>query len=65
MVLISGELRVAYEGQEPVVLTPGTYAYGPPGRSHGGDCASATPCILFIAFEAPVDAVAGESEHPR
>lgn len=59
MVLIAGELRVAFEGQEPTVLKPGTYAYGPPGRPHGGACVSATPCILFIAFEAPVDAVPG------
>jgi quercetin dioxygenase-like cupin family protein len=65
MVLISGQLRVAYEGNEPAVLTPGTYAYGPPGRPHGGACVCATPCILFIAFEAPVDAVAGEDGHPR
>ena len=59
MVLVAGELRVEFEGQEPTVLTPGTYAYGPPARPHGGACISATPCILFIAFEAPVDAVAG------
>lgn len=60
MVLIAGEMRVTFEGQEPAVLKPGTYAYGPPGRSHGGACVSATPCILFIAFEAPVDAVPGK-----
>jgi quercetin dioxygenase-like cupin family protein len=60
MVLITGELRVTFEGQEPAVLKPGTYAYGPPGRPHGGACVSATPCILFIAFEAPVDAVPGK-----
>jgi len=57
MVLIAGELRVQFEGQQPSMLTPGTYAYGPPGRPHGGACVSATPCVLFIAFEAPVDAV--------
>jgi len=60
MVLIAGELRVSFDGQEPAVLKPGTYAYGPPGRAHGGACVSATPCILFIAFEAPVDAVPGK-----
>jgi quercetin dioxygenase-like cupin family protein len=63
MVLVSGELRVTYEGQEPVVLMPGAYAYGPPRRPHGGDCLSATPCTLFIAFEEPVDAVAGKDGH--
>ena len=63
MVLVSGELRVIYQGQEPVVLTSGAYAYGPPGRPHGGDCVSATACTLFIAFEEPVDAVAAKDGH--
>lgn len=57
MVLIAGELHVTYEGQETKVLKPGTYAYGPAKRSHQGSCASATPCVLFIAFESPLDAV--------
>jgi hypothetical protein len=29
MVLISGELEVVYDGQQPATLTPGMYAYGP------------------------------------
>jgi mannose-6-phosphate isomerase-like protein (cupin superfamily) len=58
MVLVSGELHVAYAGQPTVVLRPGAYAYGPPGRPHDGRCASAEPCVLFIAFEEPVDATA-------
>jgi hypothetical protein len=58
MVLIAGELHVTFAGQRPVVLKPGTYAYGPAKRAHGGVCVSATPCTLFIAFEAPVDAIA-------
>jgi quercetin dioxygenase-like cupin family protein len=62
MVLIAGELHVSFENQQPTVLEPGTYAYGPAGRPHGGDCVSATPCILFIAFEAPVDAVPGKGD---
>jgi quercetin dioxygenase-like cupin family protein len=62
MILVAGELHVTYEGQEKVVLEPGTYAYGPPGLPHGGECVSAAPCILFIAFEAPVDAVAGTKD---
>ena len=62
MVLIAGELRVSFEGQEPVVLKAGTYAYGPARRPHGGACVSTTDCVLFIAFEAPVDAVAGRGD---
>jgi quercetin dioxygenase-like cupin family protein len=62
MVLIAGELHVSFEGQQAAVLKPGTYAYGPARRAHGGACVSTTPCILFIAFEAPVDAVPGKAD---
>jgi len=61
MVLVEGELHVAYDGQERAVLTPGTYAYGPAKRAHEGSCASSEPCVLFIAFESPLDAVPVET----
>jgi len=61
MVLVAGELHVTYDGQEKAVLKPGTYAYGPAKRPHKGFCASAVPCVLFIAFESPLDAVPVES----
>jgi quercetin dioxygenase-like cupin family protein len=61
MVLVSGELHVTYDGQKTSVLKPGTYAYGPAKRPHHGFCASAYPCILFIAFESPLDAVPVEN----
>jgi quercetin dioxygenase-like cupin family protein len=57
MVLIAGELHVTYDGQNKAVLKPGSYAYGPAKRSHSGACVSASPCVLFIAFESPLDAV--------
>lgn len=57
MVLVTGELYVTYEGQQEVALKPGAYAYGPAKHPHEGRCASADPCILFIAFESPLDAV--------
>jgi len=57
MVLISGEFHVDYDGQDPVVMHPGTYAYGPAELPHTASCVSAEPCILFIAFEEPVDAI--------
>ncbi len=56
MVLVQGELTVRYQGHDPVTLTPGTYAYGPPKLAHDGRCNSDEACILFIAFEQPVDA---------
>lgn len=59
MILVEGELSVTYEGQAPVVLGPGMYAYGPPKRAHHGRCISAHACTLFIAFEGPVDTTLG------
>jgi len=56
MILVSGELHVTYEGQEKTILKSGNYAYGPAKLSHDAYCASETPCVLFIAFEGPVDA---------
>jgi mannose-6-phosphate isomerase-like protein (cupin superfamily) len=60
MVLISGELHVTYDGNKTAVLKPGTYAYGPAKLPHKGQCTKAGPCVLFIAFELPVDAVPNE-----
>jgi len=39
-------------------VTPGEYAYGPAKLPHEATCTSTTPCVLFIAFEGPVDALA-------
>ena len=61
MVLVAGELHVTYDGQKTAVLRPGTYAYGPAKRPHKGFCASTSPCVLFIAFESPLDAVPVEN----
>lgn len=57
MVLVAGEMEVDYDGQEPVTLRPGTYAYGPPKLPHVAHCRSDEDCVLFIAFEEPVDAI--------
>lgn len=62
IVLVAGQMQVTYEGQDTVVLTPGTYAYGPARRPHHATCDSATPCVLFIAFESPLDAVPIENK---
>lgn len=56
--LVTGLLEVQYKGNAAVRLGPGNYAYGPAGLAHKGRCLSQTACILFIAFETPVDAVA-------
>lgn len=64
IVMVAGELEVTYQSQAPVRLMPGAYAYGPPGRPHGGRCLSDDPCVLFIAFEAAVDAVPSAASRP-
>jgi quercetin dioxygenase-like cupin family protein len=58
MVLVSGELTVTYDGLPPTKLVTGMYAYGPAGHAHEAVCAEGVDCVLFIAFEAPLDAVA-------
>jgi hypothetical protein len=60
MVLVAGELHVTYDGQAATVLKPGTYAYGPPKAVHRGRCVSDQPCVLFVAFVAPVDLIAAD-----
>ncbi len=57
MILVSGELHVTYEGQKPSILRAGSYAYGPAKAKHEARCANRGPCVLFIAFELPIDAV--------
>lgn len=57
MILVRGEMKVDYDGQDPVIMKTGNYAYGPAGLPHSARCTEAGPCILFIAFEQPVDAM--------
>lgn len=64
MVLVAGELHVTYEGQKMAVFKPGTYAFGPAKKAHSGNCVSDVPCVLFIAFESPLDAVPGAAPAP-
>ncbi|WP_324719118.1 cupin domain-containing protein [Salinimicrobium sp. HB62] len=56
MVLISGELEVTYEGEPSQTLITGSYAYGPAKKAHTAKCGDSGPCVLFIAFEEPLDA---------
>jgi quercetin dioxygenase-like cupin family protein len=62
MVLVSGRMTVRYEGQPAVQLERGSYAYGPPRAVHSASCAGGEDCVLFIAFEQPVDAVPSEPD---
>jgi anti-sigma factor ChrR (cupin superfamily) len=62
MMLVSGRLDVRYQGAQPATMLPGTYAYGPAQRPHSATCMAAEPCVLFIAFEGPVDVKAYEGD---
>ncbi len=57
MVLIAGELHIHPDGQDTVVMTESSYAYGPALAHHSAECVSDVDCYLFIAFEEPVDAI--------
>lgn len=64
MILLSGRLMVKYDGAPAAILNPTNYAYGPAGSPHVATCQSKKPCLLFIAFEGPVNAELVEhSEH--
>ena len=53
MILVAGELEVQYDGEDPVVLKSGHYAYGPAKKPHKAKCLSAEPCVLFVAMNEP------------
>ena len=59
MVLLSGEMDVTYEGEKTQTLKAGSYGYGTARKPHTAKCKDMGPCVLFIAFEEPVDAFAG------
>ena len=56
MVLISGSMDVTYDEEKSVTMYPGTYAYGPAKKPHKAYCHMGETCVLFIAFEKPIDA---------
>lgn len=62
MILVGGDLEVKYQGAPPELLRIGSYAYGPARRPHQANCRSSDPCILFIAFEGPVDVLPFEGQ---
>ena len=60
MVLVSGKLEIQYEGEDEKIVKPSSYMYGPSNKMHKGKCVSKDPCIIFIAFNKPVDATVKE-----
>jgi len=56
MILISGEMTIQQKGQDAVIATAGTYLYGPAKSPHKAQCSDKGQCVLFVAFETPIDA---------
>lgn len=56
MILVSGKLYVTYDGEEEQIINAGSYAFGPSTKPHIGRCGDEGPCVIFIAFEEPLDA---------
>lgn len=56
MILVSGEMDVTYKGEDTQKLKTGNYAYGPAKKPHTARCGDSGSCVLFIAFEEPLDA---------
>lgn len=61
MVLVVGKMEVKYKGQAKIILKKGDYAFGPASHPHEAKCLE-DQCILFVAFEAPIDAVIFEGD---
>lgn len=57
MVLVSGTLDVIYDDHEKATIRTGEYAYGPAGLPHSAYCHEGEPCVLYIGFVAPLDAI--------
>lgn len=52
------ETPIARTIQDPALEwgpCPSVFPAGPAGAPHTGECLSKEPCVLFIAFEGPVD----------
>ncbi len=64
MILVSGNMEVTYDNQTTELIKTGMYAYGPAKRPHTAYCHKGDDCILFIAFEEPLDAFEVIKEHP-
>jgi quercetin dioxygenase-like cupin family protein len=56
MILVSGKMTVTYDNQKSELIETGMYAFGPSKHPHKAYCEKGEPCVLFIAFEEPIDA---------
>lgn len=57
MTLVSGEMKVHYEGQDAIIATAGTYLFGPAKVPHKASCGTNGECVLFISYDTKIDAM--------
>lgn len=57
IVVVKGKFSAAFEGNKKAA---GTYTYIPSKVPHSARCDKSGPCVIFISFESPVDAVAAK-----
>jgi quercetin dioxygenase-like cupin family protein len=55
IVVVKGKFTGSFEGNKKAA---GTYTYIPSKMPHSARCDKSGPCVIFIGFESPVDAVA-------
>lgn len=51
-VMVSGQMANLFEGDQRVVIDPGTYFYMAPTRPHGHECVSQDPCFFYVHGDA-------------
>jgi len=57
-VTVRGKFSVTFEDGRKASLDQGAYTLIPGGMPHSARCEGPEPCVFFIGFEKPVDAVA-------
>jgi quercetin dioxygenase-like cupin family protein len=57
VVLVQGKFSVTFEGGRRAEVSQGAYTLIPGGMPHSARCEDGEPCVIFIGFEKPVDAI--------
>ena len=58
MVVVAGVVHVTHAGGKQFELRDRTYALMPAKAGHKAHCAIGGPCVMFIRFDSPIDAMA-------
>lgn len=63
VVLVRGKFSVTFEGNRRAEVAPGAYTLIPGGTAHSARCEDGGSCVIFIAFDKPVDAMLAPKRH--